>query len=67
MIRIFVNGEPRVVASTTSLLELLMQLELSSKRIAVELNQEIISRSHFANTRLHNDDRVEIVHAIGGG
>lgn len=67
MIILFVNGEQHTVAATTSLLELLASLELSGKRIAVELNQEIISRSDFAGTVLQNDDRVEIVHAIGGG
>jgi thiamine biosynthesis protein ThiS len=67
MITIFVNGEGRKVAASTNLLELLTQLDLGNRRIAVELNQEIISRSSFASTFLYNDDRVEIVHAIGGG
>ena len=55
------------MAPTSNLVALLAQLDLSGKRIAVELNQEIISRSNFADTLLHSDDRVEIVHAIGGG
>ena len=67
MITIFVNGERHLVAPTSNLVALLAQLDLSGKRIAVELNQEIISRSNFADTLLHSDDRVEIVHAIGGG
>lgn len=67
MITIFVNGEQHSVAAHTSLLKLLTQLELANKRIAIELNQEIVSRSVLATTLLHNDDRVEIVHAIGGG
>jgi len=67
MITIFVNGEQHSVAANTNLLALLTQLELANKRIAVELNQEIVSRSAMDSTVLHNDDRVEIVHAIGGG
>jgi len=67
MIRIFVNGEARTITSAVTLVDLLATLELNGKRIAVEVNQEIISRSSFANTFLHDDDRVEIVHAIGGG
>jgi sulfur carrier protein len=67
MIRIFVNGEQHSVAAASNLLQLLIDLQLNGKRIAVELNHEIISRSHFATTVLQNGDRVEIVHAIGGG
>ena len=67
MINIFINGEQRCVANNTSLLDLLAQLELANKRVALELNQEIISRSCLATTFLRDHDRVEIVHAIGGG
>lgn len=67
MINIFINGEERCVAQNTSLLELIAQLKLANKRIALELNQEIISRSCLATTFLRDRDRVEIVHAIGGG
>jgi len=67
MITIFVNGNLHTIEPTTTLEILLLQLELQGKRIAVELNHEIIPRSVFARTQLRKDDRVEIVHAIGGG
>ena len=67
MITISVNGEARLVEASLTLADLLQQLELEGKRIAVELNQEVIPRSVFSQTRLHHDDNVEIVHAIGGG
>lgn len=65
--QIQVNGEPLEVAEQSSLSDLIAQLELSGKRIAIELNLEIIPRSSHANTSLKAGDRIEIVHAIGGG
>lgn len=65
--QIQVNGELLEVAPQSSLSDLVAQLELSGKRIAIELNLEIIPRSLHAETLLKEGDRVEIVHAIGGG
>jgi sulfur carrier protein len=67
MMNVFVNGETRELAASTTVMELLSVMELVGKRIAVELNREIISRNHFAATLLREGDCVEIVHAIGGG
>ena len=47
--------------------QLLEMLELTGRRLALEINHEIVPRSHFATQRLHAGDRVEIVQAIGGG
>ncbi len=65
--QIQVNGEALDVSENATLAELVEQLELAGKRIAVELNLEIIPRSEHAATRLKAGDQVEIVHAIGGG
>jgi sulfur carrier protein len=65
--QIFLNGESLKVVNSLSIDELLTQLELSKKRIAVELNQEIIPRSLHATTQLQEGDAVEVIHAIGGG
>lgn len=65
--QIQVNGELLEVAPQSSLSDLVAQLELSGKRIAIELNLEIIPRSLHAETLLKEGDRVEIVHAVGGG
>ncbi|MET3999048.1 sulfur carrier protein ThiS [Marinobacterium sp. MBR-109] len=65
--QIQVNGEPLEVAEQSNLSDLIAQLELSGKRIAIELNLEIIPRSSHADTPLKAGDRIEIVHAIGGG
>ena len=61
-----VNGEPLVFTGHT-LADLLVQLELTGRRIAVEVNQDIVPKGEHATHVLRDKDRVEIVHAIGGG
>jgi len=62
-----VNGETRELPDGTSVAELIGLMDLSGRRLAVELNLEIVPRSAYAEQRLQAGDRVEIVHAIGGG
>jgi len=64
---IVLNGEQRGLEETLTLHGLIDYLELSGKRLAVEVNEEVVPRSQHAEYRLHDGDRVEIVHAIGGG
>ena len=65
--RIFLNGEDRELSGTPSLAELITQLDLPAARIAVELNREVVRRSDWGVTMLQEDDRIEIVHFVGGG
>ena len=65
--RIHVNGEPQEVEEHTSLPELVVSLKLKSEQVAIELNQKVVRRSQWESTVLHEDDRVEIVHFVGGG
>ena len=65
--KVFVNGESRELSGTPSLAELITQLDLPATRIAVELNREVVRRNDWSGTILHEDDRVEIVHFVGGG
>lgn len=65
--QIQLNGEPRELTSGISILQLLEQLDLVGRRVAVELNMDIVPRSAHATTILQPEDRVEVVHAIGGG
>ena len=65
--QITLNGQPREFDSRPSLAHLVEQLDLAGKRFAVELNAEVVPRSHFAEITLNDGDRVEIVQAIGGG
>lgn len=64
---IHLNGAPRVLPGPCALEELINDLGFSGKRIAVELNGQIVPRSHYGAIRLAADDRVEVVVAVGGG
>ena len=65
--KITLNGETRAMRADTSLSDLIAELDLTNKRIAIEVNREIIPRSNFNNCELQEGDKIEIVHAIGGG
>lgn len=64
---ILVNGEKRSVPEGLTLAELVRELELEGRRVAVEVNEEIVPRSRYAEHILNGGDRVEVVAAIGGG
>ncbi|MBE0462935.1 sulfur carrier protein ThiS [Halomonas sp. AOP43-A1-21] len=61
------NGEPYTLEAGLTAADLIDQLALTGRRVAVEINEEIVPRSQLATTRLAEDDQVEVVHAIGGG
>ncbi len=66
-ISITVNGETRQIAAGASLSDLLAQLGLDTRKVAVERNLEIVPRSSYPATALAAGDQLEIVHFIGGG
>ncbi|CCF68885.1 sulfur carrier protein ThiS [Xanthomonas citri] len=61
------NGTPRALPDNLSLAALLEQEGLAQRRVAVEVNGEIVSRTRHADHALREGDVVEIVHALGGG
>ena len=65
--QIIVNGEPRDIPHDLSAAALVEHLGLAGKRLAMEVNQEILPRGRFEQHRFQSGDRVEIVQAIGGG
>lgn len=65
--RIQLNGEPYELADGQTVADLLARLDLAGRRVAVELNLDIVPRSLHAATALREGDRIEVVHAIGGG
>ncbi|MGC5699460.1 sulfur carrier protein ThiS [Pseudomonas sp. NFXW11] len=65
--RIQLNGESFELPDGATVAALLNQLDLSGRRIAVELNLDIVPRSQHGETTLNEGDQVEVVHAIGGG
>ena len=64
---ILVNGTARQVHDGFNIAELIEEMALANKRIAVEVNLSIVPRSLYSAHPLQPGDRVEIVHAIGGG
>lgn len=66
MIEISINGETQAVESST-ISELLGELDLKDRKVAVELNREIVSRSNYETTALSPGDTLEVVHFVGGG
>ncbi|HYC35693.1 MAG TPA: sulfur carrier protein ThiS [Usitatibacter sp.] len=66
-IRITLNGTPRELPAALTIGQLLEDLALAGRRVAIERNGEIVPRSGFAKARLADGDRVEVVMAVGGG
>ncbi len=64
---LIVNGEPRVLPEPISVADLVSELSVTGRRIALERNGEIVPRGEFATTMLAPGDKLEIVQAIGGG
>lgn len=66
MIELSINGEKRDIKSST-VLELINELNLGNRKVAIELNREIVSRDKFETTKLSSGDSLEVVHFVGGG
>lgn len=65
--QIYINGEEKTVAAESSMAALVEQLALTDKRIAVEVNEELVPRSTFEQHLIQANDRIEIINAVGGG
>ena len=65
--QIILNGDSTEIPDDTNMAGLLAALELSGQRLAVEVNEELVPRSRFQDHVLIAGDRVEIIHAVGGG
>ncbi len=66
-VQIVLNGESRVLEPGATVARLVASLDLAGRRMAVEINEEVVPRSEYAERVLGDGDRVEIVHAVGGG
>ena len=65
--RVYVNGEPSEINQPLTLAELVAELDLPPARIAIELNRAVVRRNDWSATTLDDEDRIEIVHFVGGG
>ena len=67
MLTIVLNGQSRACAPGRTLDELLAETGYAQRRVAVEINREIVPKSQHAQREIRDGDRIEIVNAIGGG
>ncbi len=64
---ITINGEARRIDGLELLSELLAKLDLNAAYFAVAVNDEVVPRSEHAVTKVNDGDRIEVIHAVGGG
>ncbi len=64
---IFINGEARELDGVSTLAGLLDALELPKQRVAIELNKHVIRKQDWDSTNVADNDKVEVVHFVGGG
>jgi len=65
-LEIHLNGEQKQVTAA-NIAELLCELDMENRMIAIEQNLEVVPKSKYNETALNNGDRIEVVHMIGGG
>ena len=65
--KIQLNGAPYEINKGINLNELLNKLKIQKNKVAIEVNGEIVEKNKYQNLILHKNDKVEIVHFIGGG
>ena len=65
--RYVLNGESKETPAPLSVLDLLAGFDLARRRVAVAINTEVVPKSRFAEVWIREGDRVEVIHAVGGG
>ncbi|MDC3022772.1 sulfur carrier protein ThiS [Candidatus Pelagibacter sp.] len=66
-IKIKLNGKEKQIAENSKISKLIIDFKIPIKKVAIELNQEILDKKKLHKIKLKKNDRVEIVHFIGGG
>ena len=66
-IKININGKPKIVNENLKLIDLIKMLNIPVKKVAIELNYEILDKKKINKIYLKSNDKIEIVHFIGGG
>jgi sulfur carrier protein len=67
MPQVLVNGQLKSLPADATIADLLRQLEVPARQVAVEVNQELVPRTEHAERRLADGDQLEIVGFVGGG
>ena len=66
-IKIKLNGKLKTINNKSTLLNIVQKNKIPLAKVAIELNQEIVDKKKIKNINLKNNDKIEIVHFIGGG
>ncbi len=66
-VQLTINGEKRVIKESKNLADLIKELDIKAPNFAIALNQQVVPRSKYDSTSIKENDKVEIVHAVGGG
>jgi sulfur carrier protein len=66
-VTVVINGEERLLAEGRTIADLLAELRLGGRRIAVEMNRDIVPRAEYASRPICDGDHIEIVQFVGGG
>ena len=66
-IKIQINGKVKFITQDSNLSIVLKNLKIPLNKVAIELNEEIIDKKKINKTKLNKNDKIEIVHFIGGG
>jgi thiamine biosynthesis protein ThiS len=66
-IKIKINGKVKIIEENLKIQKLITNLKIPIKKVAIELNYEILDKKKLNNVKLKKNDRIEIVHFIGGG
>ena len=64
---IFINGEARELENGLTVAAMLDALELPKQRVAIELNRQVVRKQEWESTLVSDNDRIEVVHFVGGG
>ena len=66
-IKIKLNGKLKAISNNSTLFNIVQKNKIPLTKVAIELNQEIVDKKKIKSINLKNDDKIEIVHFIGGG
>jgi len=67
MIKVFLNGKSKTIDEKTNLNLLLKELSIESNKVAIEINGIVVSKNDYEKKIIKKNDKIEIVHFIGGG
>ena len=67
VVELTINGDKREVNESQNLADLVKELDIQAPNFAIALNQQVVPRSKYDSTAIKDNDKVEIVHAVGGG